>query len=917
MLAPRIRFFRTASSFVLLAAFGHPVFAAAGDGTPEDALKDRAKSEDEGALDAAPSAAVDLKADDFWQTVTLLQSKVSANLSAGREALQKLAEQEYVHAQVLLGECLLSGSYGFAKDARKGANSFRLAAERGNAFAKVSLGSCYATGTGVKKDDEKAASWLLQALAADADFSRPPPPKIPVAPAATPDGGVAGELANDPVSGAQATAHLLLAQIFSRQKKNAEAQTHYVAAATAGVEGRSGIYAAAVRAAVNYAFGEGVPRDQAKANAMLEQSRRLTVRMNAKLIHNYVALKMVDEFAVADLEETATEAGENFQSQTQMQIAALLADKKSKTYDLAEAVKWYELAAENGQLWAMLPLAFIYWKGDLGRPDPQRAFHWFEQAGGGEKKKHVLGAANLGICYQNGIGTAKDPAKAAAIFEKLRDVDIVCYLGSIGRCPAAPVTYEEAAKLNETWAKQQNDPHAQYLLALRHLGGWGVAVDRAVAVSWLKKAVAANHGGALLHLGTLYESNPALLGETSTPKAIAAAAECYRKGGVAGNVDAWSNYANMLDAGKGVPRDAAKAVEIYRECLTRDPEHARSHNNLGAIYESRLRQPGATSENRELMLKHYEEAVRLKLPHAARNLATIYYEGVLVPRDFQKAYQYFEQAVELGFPLEHFHLGMMHEEGLGVPVTYTEAAYHYRLAALEGHRESLRRLVNFYIIGRGVSPDIERAVFWMEKMYAMGNTRVLSTLCDVLLGKKDYASALPLLRKLSDSKDPFLAGYGNDRLAICYAEGLGVKVNAGRSEKHFAAALKLKNGNALTRLGLEQIAAGKISEGVSALREAAPSSREASYALGQMYYLGTKVTKNESEGLRFLELSASLNHPDALIALAVLTYNRAPGSPPLERAIELAQQAENTGHPKGKFIREKLEAVRAATPPSK
>jgi TPR repeat protein len=886
---------------------------------------------DEIIADTSPKK-IDPAVGKFWAAVRQLQSGKPADLAAGRAALQAVSDLEYSHAQLLLGNCLLSGSYGFSKDARKAANLFRLAAERGNAFAKVSLGSCYATGNGIRKDEAKAVEWLTAALAPGADYSPPErPAPEPGAAIGETGPGVAGELANDPPSDSQATAHFLLAQILSRQGKHTDAQRHLVAAATAGSDARSGLYAAATQAAMNFAFGQGVPRDLAKANEMLVLSRRLGARQSARLIHNYVSLKMVDEFAVGDLEEMASEAGESQQSQLQLNIAATLGNRKSKEYNLAEAVKWYELAAENDQVWAMIQLGIIQARGELGKADPAKAFQWFEKAGGGEKLKHYLGVGNLAICYQNGFGTAKDPAKAAALFNKHKQADIIAYLGSIGRAPGAPLTYEEAAALNETWARQHNDPNAQYLLGARYLNGWGVKADREEGMKWLQKAAKANHGGALCQLGTIAEGAYAALismrrGSRDAQAVLAylqaaegqlrEALDYYRRGSEVGDVNATSNYAAMLQSGRGVPKDLVRAEALYRKCLQLEPDHANSHNNLGALYAEKLRGVVNTidgesiRENRTQMLAHYEAAVRQQSAYAARNLGDAYYEGRLVPQDYQKAYGYYEQAADWGMPIVHYSLGYMHENGQGLPVTLTEAAYHYRLAALEGNTEALRRLINFYLTGMGVSLDLDRAIFWMQQMARLGNARVLTNMCEILLRKQNYADVIPLLRKMTDSTDDYIAGYAYDRLGLCYERGLGVKANPGRAKKYNDQALKRGNSSALTELAMQQMKQGRKEEALATFERAAPQSPDAAYALGQMYYFGTNVEQDKAKALKFIRLAANGNQVNALFFLAALTFNGEPDAPTLDQAIRYAQQAENSGHQQAAQVREKLEQRR-------
>ena len=264
-----------------------------------------------------------------------------------------------------------------------------------------------------------------------------------------------------------------------------------------GEAGRAGIYQAAIKAAGNYAFGKGTPRDMVKANEMLDLSKKLSRRVWTIFAHNLVEEKRLDDFAQADVEDEISTAADKAQRQIQFEIAGSFADPKSKDYDAREAAKWYELAADGGDMLAMLNLASIYSEGRLGQPDPVKAFNWFKQAA--EKGNHTLGWANLAICYQNGIGTPKDPAKAAKVFKENRDDDIVCYLGSIGRCPTSVLTYEQELGLNIAEAKKAKDPQAQYILGQRYLKGWGVKADLDDAAALFKKAARLEFQGLFTH----------------------------------------------------------------------------------------------------------------------------------------------------------------------------------------------------------------------------------------------------------------------------------------------------------------------------------------------------------------------------------------------------------------------------------
>jgi TPR repeat protein len=81
--------------------------------------------------------------------------------------------------------------------------------------------------------------------------------------------------------------------------------------------------------------------------------------------------------------------------------------------DLAEARRWYMLAAGQNHEEAILHLGQLLMFGQGGAADPPEAARWW-------RKGAELGSAesqwSLGQCYLNGKGVAKDPVQAYALF---------------------------------------------------------------------------------------------------------------------------------------------------------------------------------------------------------------------------------------------------------------------------------------------------------------------------------------------------------------------------------------------------------------------------------------------------------------------------------------------------------------------
>jgi len=863
----------------------------------------------------------DPAADLYWQALAILDLGRSGDLARGRSLLQQAADLEFAPAQHRLGISLLAGYDGFTKSKRKGANWIRLAAERGDAFARVNLGFCYYSGIGVSKDHQEAEHWLDAAVDPKADYTVPkPPPEFLAAQsrrAPETEATLSGDLPVDRADLVRAKAFLILACISAEKGDLAKAQERYVAAATMGPGGRAGIPAAAGKAAINYAFGRGVPRDMAKATEMLDRGKKLGARASASIAHTLVDAHLVDDFAQADVEEELTDASAEIQSDIQYSIAGSFADSKSPDYNPGEAARWYELAASGGETWAMLSLAFLHNDGRLGRPDPAKSFEWFKQAA--EKKGHLLAWANLAICYGNGIGVARDSEKALEICKRKRDQEIVCYLGTIGQLPANILTYDQAAELNRTWASQKKDPQAQYLMGFRCLLGWGAKVSARDAASWFKKAAKAGHRRALCELGDLYYSHWADLGYSAQWEGAKMSVKYLRQAADLGDAEAMSHLAFDYQKGIGIPEDDSQAVIWYEKAIKADPAQVQAYNELGIIYEERLdkaKEQGCPAaeigELREKMFRHYREADRLGSAAAAWNLGLLAYQGAGDKPDSHEAYVHFDTAANRGLPAAHRYLGQMHEHGEGVPVNFREAAYHYRIAALDGDTKALIRLCEFVFTGKeGVSQDFDRAQFWFIRLQQQGKPGALVPLCDILLGRHDYTTAMKLVRMLTDANDNWIKGAAYERMGRIYAEGLGVELSPSEAQRCYAKARKLGNEDVLFRDAQALLKEGRKAEAIPLIERAVERDLPiANFTLGCLLLAGDGVAQDPARAWALIRKAANEGLVDAQFCAALAALKKIPGAPDLDEALRHAEAAETAGHPKARLVREQLEKLR-------
>ena len=87
---------------------------------------------------------------------------------------------------------------------------------------------------------------------------------------------------------------------------------------------------------------------------------------------------------------------------------------EAREFDLA--LKYYELAAESGNLYAISNLGYIWYYGRTGEKNFEKAFHYFDRV---RKMGDTVAAYKVADMYRNGYYVEKDEKKYRQIIEKL------------------------------------------------------------------------------------------------------------------------------------------------------------------------------------------------------------------------------------------------------------------------------------------------------------------------------------------------------------------------------------------------------------------------------------------------------------------------------------------------------------------
>ncbi|MFA7237564.1 MAG: trypsin-like peptidase domain-containing protein [Phycisphaeraceae bacterium] len=345
-----------------------------------------------------------------------------------------------------------------------------------------------------------------------------------------------------------------------------------------------------------------------------------------------------------------------------------------------EAVKWYRLASDQGDAAAQLALGRMYAKGEGVTKDPAEAVKWYRMAA---DQGNVAAQYALGGMYYYGNGVAKDPAEAIKWYRL---------------------------------AAEQGDADAQLHLGGRYAKGEGVAKDPAEAVKWYRRAAEQDNAIAQFSLGFSYHFG------VGVAKDSAEAAKWYRRAAEQGNASAQFNLGGMYYNGDGVTKDPAEAIKWYR--MAAEQGNALAQYFLGRMYYNG---DGVTKDPAEAV-KWYRMAAEQGDALAQYFLGGMYYYGNGVTKDPAEAAKWFRMAAEQGEALAQYFLGGMYYYGNGVTKDPAEAIKWFRMAAEQGNVDAQINVGWMYYNGVGVTKDPAEAIKWLRMAAEQGNALAQSIL---------------------------------------------------------------------------------------------------------------------------------------------------------------------------------------------
>lgn len=191
----------------------------------------------------------------------------------------------------------------------------------------------------------------------------------------------------------------------------------------------------------------------------------------------------------------------------------------NKAGRFADAIAQYEEAKKAGHWEANVFISDMYFFGDFGKVDYEKAFALTLEAA---EHDVASAAGSVGIWYRDALGTSKDLNKSLSWLRKAYELGYADAAVDIGWAHenglAVAVDYREAMRWYEIGSRSGN------MLAMNNIGalygnGLGVPKDNVKALVWYRKAQSLGNPLAYINIagftdsGTATDKNPALAAE--------------------------------------------------------------------------------------------------------------------------------------------------------------------------------------------------------------------------------------------------------------------------------------------------------------------------------------------------------------------------------------------------------------------
>ena len=300
----------------------------------------------------------------------------------------------------------------------------------------------------------------------------------------------------------------------------------------------------------------------------------------------------------------------------------------------------------------------------------------------------------------------------------------------------------------------EQDVLALELLAARFWNGDGVAMDKAQAFEWFKRAAACGSAQALCQLGDCYADGDQVC--QSKEKALVLWREAASKGSAlaAKELDTAPERFEQQEKQhnselKGQPRtiysstiflreekqrqwqrEQQRLEQLWKESKFRRLQEAARMGNPEALFRAGVcfAEGCGVAQDSRMAVELWQQAAAQGNSDALFQLGLWLFKGKRVARDRRQAIELWKQAASLGNARAMYNLGVSLSKGAGVAKDKARAVEMWKRAASLGNADAMAALGKCFFKGEGVIKDRAQAVEWWRRAALLGNERAADAL---------------------------------------------------------------------------------------------------------------------------------------------------------------------------------------------
>lgn len=342
-----------------------------------------------------------------------------------------------------------------------------------------------------------------------------------------------------------------------------------------------------------------------------------------------------------------------------------------------EALRWLKPAAERNHPRAQDRLGLLYRRGNCGiQQDNREAMKWFQRA---SDNGSPFGTFRIAALYYDGAGVKKNVDRADVLGEK---------------------AYRPLRALAE-----KGDPEAQQIIAWMHLVGIGTWQHKEEAFKWAKQSADQGYDHGCRQLAWLYHDG------SGCTKSFENAVFWFQKAIEKGDARAINELASVHnDPGGPVANPHLNyelAVSLYRKLVEREDAHG--YYNLGLMLMQGKGVAKNEAEGLRLWRKALEGADDAVVRHLNHSIAYLYLNGLAgLKKDVNEAIRHYKIAADAGYALAMTDMAGCYRD----LKNDREAAKWYAMAAKAGDYRAQNQMGWYCHNGIALKKDLNEAERW-------------------------------------------------------------------------------------------------------------------------------------------------------------------------------------------------------------